>query len=86
MFQVQLGNTVYTAVVEIEGAWIDGNSGHDVTTGKFLGTYLGLRHYDKMQYRYYRNGNDVYQLAPNGSYTFLCSIDALWAFEKLWRK
>ena len=84
MFEVLMGGVIYTGVVEENGRWID-SAGRDLTKGKLLGTYLGYRyHFDGGRYAYYRNGDSIYQLTPEGDYLWLCDVAVEDAFKRIW--
>jgi len=77
MFAVLLDSVVYTAVAEIEGRWIDGNSGYDVTGGKLLGTFYKAIYANGRRFEYYRQGRDVYQLCPDGRLMWFCAWEVV---------
>ena len=80
-------NSVYTSVAEINGRWIDGVTGHDVTGFQLLGEYLGSKWtWQDGRYEYYRNGNDVYQFTPDQRYIWLCRAECIKAYQKIWGK
>jgi len=56
--------TLCTAVAEIDGRLIDGNTGWDVTNGQILGRFLKAIYAHGRRFAYYIQGKDVYQLAP----------------------
>ena len=85
MFTVMYGAQVYTAVAEVDGKWIDGVTGHDVSKGEKLGTFLGSRHHKSKRYEYYRLDNEIYQLGPDGKFAWLCNGTVEKVFEKLWK-
>jgi len=84
MFEVQRNHVIYSAVAEIDGRWIDGNSGEDVTDGQLLGTFIGSKYTNNGYYRYYRNGGHIYQLTQAGDYLWFCDVAVEDAFKRLW--
>jgi hypothetical protein len=85
MFRVMYGMQVYTAVAEINGKWIDGVTGHNVTKGKKLGTFLGSNNRGGERYEYYRLDGSVYVLHPDGKFVWLCDCAVEKTFEKHWK-
>ena len=78
-------NTIYTSAAEVDGRWIDGNTGHDVTGGQLLGEYLGSKMtWQDGLYEYYRNGNDVYQFTPDQRYIWFCAAAVIPAMQIVW--
>ena len=85
MFEVLKANVIYTAVAEVDGRWIDGNSGEDVTNGKLLGKFVGSQYRNDGYYRYYRNGNHIYQfISGTNDYLWFCDAAVEDAFKRVW--
>ena len=84
MFQVLKDGVIYSAVAEIDGRWIDGCSGEDVTDGKLLGTFIGSKYgFNGGRYTYYRNERNIYQLTPDGDYLWFCDASVEDAFKSV---
>ena len=85
MTSIYLGGVVYTAVKEIDGHLIDGNSREDVTGGMILGTHIGTQYHNDGRYEYYRNGRQIYQFTPDNEYIWFCDATAEEAMNELFR-
>ena len=84
MFQVLKNFVIYSAVADIDGRWIDGCSGEDVTDGFYLGTFIGSQYKNDGRYVYYRNGKHIYQLTPDNDYLWFCDVAVEDAFKRVW--
>jgi hypothetical protein len=73
---VLCNNTIYTSVAVVDGRMIDGNSGHDLTDldCTILGEFFKARTLKGKRYEYYRKGQHIYQLNPEGEFRWFCAL------------